>query len=453
MTPEAAARLRTRICPYCLSPAYGSESCASCGQELPLVFTQSGGSPRVLPMPTLGWPGHGRSTYLTALSYLLTRLNLLWANCTHRELGEPTREFLMVARRLCQTGELPPRTPGDPQPRLLLLLKSLGRWGDFVLALEDSAGHHFSGAAMTPSQAPFLIRSPCALMMISPVDLAKSDWRMVDMLLNTYLEAIELNGLEPSKPRRGLVIVLTKADLFFDHLPQRLQELLKGGGLDSLLRPRKMLFTDRSPERGPAVGDQALEQNLAEMKEIDRELRQWLGQDPQFRNLQLKAEQCQLEIRYSLVSATGEPVPEKTNALPNLWRPRRVLEPFLWLLQLEAQLGGTAPFIAELEKRQKLQQDFSLELTNRRTLARTRANLHNRAGSLEPVSKELADFAFEVGTRGVVFKSALPRTLSVVQAGSRNARKGERFPLEPGDVLQIGDWDIRLCAGFFQPDP
>jgi hypothetical protein len=319
------------LCPFCLNEIQGSreeKSCLSCEKIIPSLYLQHARDLEPLPVQAIGWSGHGKSVFLSALTLLLTRMQVVWENYSWHPGNEETKEAIEVSNRYLESGSLPPSTPlGTADAPCLLLLRGMDRWGGRALVYRDCAGEHFDKLSIPVKDVPFLLKARTIFLIASPENLAMQRERTIDILLNGLLTTFSQNGIDLSKDRRRLVVVLTKADLI-RNLPVTLR--------DYLVKDRVWRTLEQGTP-GLRFDVPATERYLDTMTEVDRQLREWVEKDAPGRHLVRLATGSGLDLRFSLVSATGGPVHESEpgNRLENRWDPRRLLDPLLWALSFE----------------------------------------------------------------------------------------------------------------------
>lgn len=319
---------RNLVCPFCLVEGTGKldRKCSSCQRLIPALYLRDARDLEPMAVQAMGWSGHGKSVFLGALTLLLTRMQVVWEEYSWAPGSQETRQELLNNNRRLESGLLPVPTSTGADLPCLLLLRGMDRFKGRALVFRDCAGEHFDTHSMPVEQVPFLLKAKTLFLIASPVDLAARRDRPIDLLLNGFLNTLEEHGVDPSKDRRRLVVVLTKGDLIQD-LPKPLH--------DYLVKDRVW----RTLEEGASdlrFDEPAIDRYLAVMKDVDRHLRQWIERDAHGRHLVRLATQSGLDLCFSVVSATGGPVIEGTgnseSRLENRWEPRRVLDPLLWAL-------------------------------------------------------------------------------------------------------------------------
>lgn len=327
------------ICPFCLDRTAISGAppmCRSCGQELPPLYLDAGQSMQPLPIQLFGLGRHGKTTFLTALTMALRRVNALWQGCTAIPATEYSRRIVRDINVYFDTGKMPPVTALGAKDCYLMLIDHMIPWGKRALMVRDCSGEAFRELMVNVEEAYFFLKSPFTFMCISLPDLRNSGGGYsMDMMLDSYLNTLASNGVRLGKERRKVVIVLTKADLLQDDLPPDLSDYLRDD-------PFWSLFSEESNVQWKSLED--MKSYMQAMATMSRKIEAWICRRAEGRTLVTLARDRNVEIQFSLVSSTGSPPEEKDNILPMGWKPIRILDPFLWTLELEsrrsAELSG-----------------------------------------------------------------------------------------------------------------
>lgn len=453
------------VCPFCLysisSQPLGT-SCAACRREIPAFVQRELLDSPPLVLQLLGWSGHGKTSYLSALSFVLSRMTNVWDSYIFRAGTVETQTALATANRLVREGAFPDRdsaADGSASSPQIYLIRAMQRWGNRVVMVQDPAGQHCDTMQMPIEHLPYLLRAPVILMLLSADDLEGQDYRTMDMLLNNLIHTLESHEVAPGSPRRGMVVVLSKADLILGALPPAIRRYLVEDRLWPWIRPPGPGLRPRVPD-GAASGDRLdTRYYLQEMHEMDRALRDWLAHEPPLRTLQLEAQRHQIELRFAIVSATGED-PRGRRSLPGPWRPHRVVDPLFWALEMAGDLGGVLPEQAGAgwgpidgsspQPPALVDGTFSLLFRDRRRHGGSRRiNLLNREGSLEKVNARLKDLSFVRENQGVRFQLTSGETLYVRRSGRVEPLSVSDVLLRSGEAISTTDWEVELRAGHF----
>jgi hypothetical protein len=321
------------ICPFCLDRTAISGAppmCRSCGQELPPLYLDAGQSMQPLPIQLFGLSRHGKTTFLTALTMALRRVNALWQGCTAMAATESSRQIVRDVNVYFDTGKMPPMTALGAKDCYLMLIDHMIPWGRRALMVRDCSGEAFRELVVNVEEAYFFLKSPFTFMFISLLDLRNSGGYSMDLMLDSYLNTLASNGVRLGKERRKVVIVLTKADLFLlqDDFPQELSDYLRKD-------PFRSLLSEEGDVQWQTLGD--MKSYMQEMAAMSRKIEAWICRRAEGRTLVALARDRNVEIQFSLVSSTGSPPEEKGNILTTGWAPIRILDPFFWTLELESR--------------------------------------------------------------------------------------------------------------------
>jgi len=462
------------VCPACLHPISRPQpgyTCL-CGLEVPALLLQEYQDSSPLVIQLLGWSGHGKTSYLTALGFVLSRLGSVWPAYTLRGGTPETQQQLTAAFRLVREGRMPDKTavPGAPAatgatgpvavPQHTYLLRNLPEWGHRVVMFHDQAGQLCDGMTLPTEQLPFLRRAPVSLMILSADDLDKDDYRTMDMLLTSFVHTLQSDGGQ-GPGQRGVVVVLSKADLHLGRLPPEIHHYLVSDPLWPLL-------LDGSGGAASARVAAALDEledvrlYLEEMYRIESRLREWLVEEPPLRTLQLEGKRHGIELRFSVVSATGEEVRGHA-PISGSWRPHRVLDPLFWAFELTSGREGVLPLWQRSTRGSSSPEaapggdvaegKYSLLIRDRRHFGVERkVNLERKSGDLGKVMPELRELTFTWDTSGVRFRLASSDApLFLHHAGGVERLSSSEVLLRPRESISTDDWQLELRSGHFTP--
>jgi hypothetical protein len=320
------------ICPVCLESTEvngASPACDGCGSSLPPLYVKEGRGMPALPIQFFGLSGHGKSTYLAALTMELQRINGAWSGFTVMPATESAQRLVRQARIFFDTGKLPSPSPSGAKDSCLLLLNRIPKWAKAALTIRDCSGDAFREIDIDLTEATFLPKAPLTFMFFSLEDLESSGGYTMDGLMVNYLNTLAKQGARLDLEYRKIVVVLTKTDLFWDRLPDDLLRYIK-----------KEPAWSRCRDEGKAASwcSQAdMESYLKEMEEISQSLEGWVCRLAAGRMFVTLARDQNIEIQLSLVSSTGAAPRTEDNLLPTGWEPSRVLDPLLWALELDSR--------------------------------------------------------------------------------------------------------------------
>lgn len=303
-------------CPYHLglvevSGIRSSIHCPECGTLIPRDFIEKTHIPRVT-VGLIGFSGHGKTVYITSLFYLLKFLQAQWPSYYLRTLDDHTYKIFFENIPTFERSELPESTPVNFPLPALIFLGNLPHFGDWFFSFFDTAGEVFEAATTITNEGRFVAHAEVILFLISIPDSGE-DWPdRIQALVDIYIRAVYGQlGLDLKK-RQHLIVVFSKGDLLLDREAAVTGNFLMSGG-------SYQNYTH-------------LEHKLSELSEISQNLRTWLeGSGGQgLVNL------CQdnfKSVEYTIVSATGAaPVGNRLVTTLQPDDPKRVLDPFLWIM-------------------------------------------------------------------------------------------------------------------------
>ncbi|MEA2604065.1 MAG: hypothetical protein QOF89_5057 [Acidobacteriota bacterium] len=318
------------ICPLSLESTKvngASPRCECCDEALPPLYLREGQNMLPLPIQFFGLSRHGKTTYLAALTMALQRANAIWNGFTALAATKSSQRFIRDVNIYFATGKLPPVTPLGIKDSYLMLLKRIPKWGTTALMVRDCSGEAFREIEIDLQEASFLLKGPITLLFISLEDFKDSGGYTLDTLLTSYLNALAAHGARLEREHRKVIVVLTKADLFWNSLPEDLCNYITA---DPLWQP---LQQEDTPQW--RVAD--MDSYLATLNRISGSIEDWICNQFAGRTLVTLARDHNIEIQFSLVSSTGAAPRTQDNALAIQWQPSRVLDPFLWALELDSR--------------------------------------------------------------------------------------------------------------------
>lgn len=326
---------RVMRCPHCMNPlvqayVWKPDFCGKCGGELPIQYTEGYYQNPPAFVQIFGWSGVGKTVYLYALTLMLVKMANVWPRYSYAALNDETQLKVSAINDLLTKGQLPEITKPGSEELYLIALRNIEHWGGRILVSRDCAGEVFQNMNVNIEETPYLKQASTTFMMIGPQgDISNAYGRSCDQLLNNYINTLVAAGVNFHRKRRRLVVVLSKADQIRD-LPANLRSYLISDPLWAAANTRgnRQIYT--APE---------MEKYLMKMQQISDEIRDWFAEDAVGKNFLRLAEQRRLDLRFSLVSSTGETVPNGQTP-PTKLEPRRVLDPLLWALELNKANRG-----------------------------------------------------------------------------------------------------------------
>lgn len=294
-----------------------------------------------------GMPGHGRTSFLWAMLYMLRQLSRVWPGYLCWPLDEPSGRSLLDIHEKLRSGYLPDRWSPENGTisRHALHLKNMNPWGERYFIVWDGPDPVF-----TPERfGENLARRPLdwnipAFWLLSLSDLDEVRGRYLDLALDDLIRARYASGEAARQYPLRLVIVLTKADAITD-LPPELRKFLTDDPLAKALAVTSngtFRAHDEVALSPPSQGEQEayphkdpLNAYFESRDLIDELTRRWMSSNSAGRALVTRAAALNVELKFSVVSATGSGF-ASGQRLATAWRPRRVLDPYFWSLELGA---------------------------------------------------------------------------------------------------------------------
>lgn len=270
-------------------------------------------------------PGHGKTSYLWALLFMLRKLSLVWPDYLCWSQDEPTTLALRAVQEALIAGLLP--APAGDTARYSLALRRLERWGRRPLIVWDRRDPVFSPGEAGDSSGEALAWGAPALWLISLPDLDAAEEQLIDLRFEELMRARMAAGRSSGRDPLKLIVALTKADAIAD-LPAALRRYLKEDRLGESQGAASPAAVASIPESLSA------QHYLATLWRVDAEIRTWLQQRAAGQMLLRRAAEYHIDPRFAIVSAIGSGIAGgKSNLLS--WSPRRVLDPLFWALELD----------------------------------------------------------------------------------------------------------------------
>ncbi len=289
-------------------------------------------------------PGHGRTSFLWAMLFQLRQLSRAWPSYLCWPLDESTGKSLLDIHERLRLGQLPERSVSDggSERRYALHLRNMNPWGERYFIVCDTPDPVFTASRFDAdsNRRPIDWNRP-ALWLLSLSDLDETRGRFLDLSLDELVRARRASGESAREYPFRLILVLTKGDTVTD-LPPELRCFLREDPLAKALAsgPDRLFRADDGidlspPPDGPdsyPEGD-PLNAYFSARRRIDEATRDWLSSNSAGRALLGRAQDLNVEIRFSVVSATGSGL-ISGQRLATAWSPRRVLDPYFWSLEL-----------------------------------------------------------------------------------------------------------------------
>lgn len=291
-------------------------------------------------------PGHGRTSFLWAMLFLLRQLSRVWPRYRCWPIDESTGSSLLKIHEALRLGHLPDRWSfnGGPDYNYALHLTNMNPWGERHFIVRDAPDTAFSSEHLDAEEKTRLIDwNRPAFWLLSLSDLDEVRGRFLDLELDQLIRARHASGEAAREYPFRLVVVLTKGDAITD-LPTELRCFLKEDPLAKALAAGKggiFRAHDQVDVQPPPAGldsypeGDPLNAYFQARRLIDEMIRDWLSSNSSGRALLARAADLDVDLRLSVVSATGSGF-VSDGQLGMAWSPRRILDPYFWSLELGA---------------------------------------------------------------------------------------------------------------------
>ena len=313
-------------------------SCKSCNFVIPLAYARGYNHAPSVFIQLFGLPGAGKTMFLDMLRLYLYDMDQAWEATGF--YAQPITQLDMEHKDILQSersqGTLPGSTPKRERNQnevYIMLLNHMVRWGSRFLVVVDHAGEQFGKLVVDVAEIPFLQHTPVTILLLSLPDLVREKKR-VDNLINSYITSLEENGVNFAKEHHQLIIVFSKADLI-SNLPPELSDYLSKDTTYLSLKNQQRNFKISS--------EAEMDNYIRQMSIMSNVIRKWLeekilGGATMLNMLKDK----DIATRFTVMSATGLPLSGSGNAL--VPTPRRVLDPFFWVLEYyKSDISQTRP--------------------------------------------------------------------------------------------------------------
>jgi len=312
-------------CPYCThSLTTAVAQCPNCERDLPKNYLRICQQAPPLWLVTAGFSGHGKTTYLSALTLKLENLGRKLDGTFYEYFDEYTHEVVRQKRREAQTGEQPPPSAvTEPRPLYISLYQLPGNLNR-TLVMYDIAGEVFTSLEAFQCYVHALPEVQTIWMQVSLSDLAEdAEGNTLPNLFQSYQSALLEHGAELSN--HTVIVIYTKADTV--DFPGEVSDYLTED-------PFLGLLADGPVER---MTDFSLSEYVQGMEWLSNVLERFTDQHvpggTAFINM-IRGKGMQLH--FCAVSALGQSPDPGLNRVLSETSSHRVLDPFFWTLWLSA---------------------------------------------------------------------------------------------------------------------
>ncbi len=337
------------ICIYCLKETdpklerKGNTevyTCTECGETIPRVQVEEKNIPSTT-IGFVGFPGHGKTVYLTSLVYMLDILESKSMDFHYEPLDKTS--FEAVHKRVPQfkKGTLPGLTQFDFLKPTPLLLKRIPTFGNRFLTFYDVAGKIYDNIENITDRGIYVARSNVVIFIISITDSGDEWQEEIRRLLSLYTRAVYNDMRIDIKRRQHIVVVFSKADKLINttddkKLSDSLIEFLQEGSYEWYIE---------NPQNKKE--EDIIANKVKQLKKESKAVEEWL-REKKCGGFIKEARDYFKSVEYTMVSSTGAACKDMTlEAELTPEDPKRVLDPFFWILEksrqrtiLERLLGG-----------------------------------------------------------------------------------------------------------------
>jgi hypothetical protein len=321
-------------------PVLVNTGTTSKGNEVAMTSNPPSTSVEVFAMP-----GHGRTSFLWGMLFMLRQLSRVWPGYLCWPLDEPTGRSLLDIHEKLRLGQLPDRwtSEGGQNCRHALHLRNMNPWGERYFVVWDWPDPVFAPERLgsTSESKPVDWNLP-ALWLLSLADLDEVKGRFLDLALDDLVRVRYASGEAARELPFRLIVVLTKGDAITD-LPRELRCFLKedplakalAAGPSGIFRAHDEINLSVSShrERESYPEGDPLHAYFESRNLIDEVTRDWMSSNSAGRALLGRADDLGVDLKFAVVSATGSGF-TSGGRLATAWSPRRVLDPYFWSLEL-----------------------------------------------------------------------------------------------------------------------
>jgi hypothetical protein len=286
---------------------------------------------------TVGYSKVGKTTYLAYLTLILEKMACIWSDMYYRPLDQFTMSKIQEIRIEAKDGRLPQKTEkvkaNDNEKKhlirpLLLSVQNLPDAGSRSLVMYDVAGETYDSLYAVQRFVKSVKQVQTTWFFVSPFERdedgkLKTTSRSLTDLFSVYLTGME--NLRIDLKDRNLIVVFTKGDLCIN--PKLRSYLLSD--------PFRNLFIE-GDENYSRTGKFDMKQYFSGMKHISEVLEEYtqdkIPGGAAFINM-VRSEG--MNLVFSITSALGRSPSPKTNELKEDPKPSRVLDPFLWAIEMD----------------------------------------------------------------------------------------------------------------------
>jgi hypothetical protein len=295
---------------------------------------------------TVGFSGHGKTTYLNALTLSIENLARRLPGVHYRYLDERSLEKVRAIRATAFGRKQPKQT--EEEDALLVEVKQFPQVPDHSLILHDVRGELFEMLDKAHQAVPALceVETVWFLASLSDLDMQQDKGLTLSDLFASYHAAME--RLQARLDNRTIIFVLTKADRH--DFPREIDDYLARDPFQAITIPNAVV--DAAP-------DFSLDEYLDELDGVSQILEQYtVDVIPGGAQLVNSIRGWGVDLRFCVTSALGQS-PEDNNILAAPAQRYRVLDPYFLTLRPNRSHSQTVNLS---QPRQREQYHFALIL-------------------------------------------------------------------------------------------
>lgn len=322
-------RKKSIECCYCakMMRIHEDARMCECGkEENPPFYMQDYRIANPFYVPIVGWSSVGKTVWLHSLTRRMRELSrTIWDDFTPTPANEATMRFQREVEGWVKTNELPKMTQLGVQETFIMLLLKMPYWGSRTFVMRDCGGENFEDFVIPEDQLPFLLNTRTAYFMFSINDIAASEDKSMEQLLQGYVNSLLRHGCNIRKERRKIIVILSKADELQKEVPKHLFDYLVSDPV------AQAVSTNRKSDE---FGVSGMAQYVEKMTHVSDEIEDWVSSKTDGKQFINFAKTQRIDLRFTLTSSLGGQADD--GRMGQEWEPFRVLDPFFWALEFHS---------------------------------------------------------------------------------------------------------------------
>ncbi|TWU04379.1 TRAFAC clade GTPase domain-containing protein [Stieleria varia] len=309
-------------CPYCTNPVLQCVQAGKC--PLPIDYEKKCAAAPATWITSVGFSGHGKTVYLSALSLMLDQLADAIPNFTCDYLDQYTLDTVREMRWQAKNGSLSESTqPRNPQPLMMQIdgrLEPSSPSTKRTLVIYDAAGEFFTSLETLNENLPAIEHVQTIWFLVSVSDFRQSEEQTsLTDLFRSYQAAMESSRVDLRG--RQIIVVFTKSELIRRDLPADVIEYLSNDPFADL--------NEGTSKLDPSFSVSHYLEKAAEISDLLESFAETLSGGRQFINMVRKH---QMRLRFVATSALGHHPDDSSNRLIERAKRYRVLDPLFWTI-------------------------------------------------------------------------------------------------------------------------